>query len=69
MLPDAAKHDPRPEYLWGLLTKAGMTPRDAAFQIGIPFQSMRAHLTDDAATHWPAPYVVQYALERLAGVE
>lgn len=68
MRPDAARHDPRPEYLRALLQRAGMSQREAARRIGISDRVLRYYLLPtDAPTYRPAPYPVQYALERLAG--
>lgn len=64
MKPDASKYDPRPEYLRALLDRAGLTQDDAAERIGISPRAMRNYLSKLA--NRPAPYVVQYALERLA---
>lgn len=66
MRPDAARHDPRPEYLRALLQRAGMSQREAARRIGISERVMRYYLSDVAADYRQAPYVVQFALESLA---
>ena len=65
MKPNASNHNPDPRYLRGLLESAGMTQRAAARQIGISERVMRYYLSDTAADYRPAPYVVQYALEKL----
>lgn len=65
MKPDAARHDPRPEYLRSLVEAAGLSQREAARRVGVSERMMRYYLTDGDG-YRPAPYVVQYALERLA---
>lgn len=67
MIPDAGKHDPRPEYLRALLERAGVSQREAARRIGISERMMRYYLASESADHRPAPYPVQFALEALAG--
>lgn len=64
--PDAAHHDPRPEYLRALLDQAGVSQRAAARRIGVSERMMRYYLASVAADHRPAPYLVQFALEALA---
>ena len=64
--PDARNHDPRPGYLRALIADAGVSQREAARRIGVSERVMRYYLSDTAADHRPAPYVVQYALEHLA---
>jgi transcriptional regulator with XRE-family HTH domain len=67
MKPDASKHDPRPEYLRALLERAGLSQRQAAMKLGISDRVMRYYVSDvSSSTYRPAPYPVQYALERLA---
>ena len=62
MKPDAANHNPSPEYLRSLLARAGLTQRGAARLLDIRERQMRRYLAGDAE----APYCVQYALEGLA---
>lgn len=64
--PDATLHDPRPEYLRALLKQAGLSQRAAARRIGVSERMLRYYLAPDEADHRPAPYTVQFALERLA---
>ncbi len=64
MLPDARKHNPDPTYLRGLLAEAGLSQRGAARRIGVSERTMRAYVAGKVGHD--APYVVQYALERLA---
>lgn len=61
----AAYHHPDPQYLRGLVERAGVTQASAAHAIGISPRQMRYYLSlsDD---HQAAPYSVQFALERLA---
>ena len=63
--PNASLHNPDPRYLRGLLDDAGISQRAAARAIGISERAMRYYLSDTAADHRPAPYPVQYAIERL----
>lgn len=65
MKPDAAKHNPAPEYLRGLLASAGLSQREAARRVGISERMMRYYVSEDEASYRPAPYAVQYALECL----
>jgi len=62
--PNATRHDPRPEYIRSLIERAGLSQREAARRIGISERMMRYYVAD--ADNRPAPYAVQYALERLA---
>ena len=65
--PDATHHNPDPAYLRGLITRAGLSQREAARRLGIGERIMRAYLADpDKATAQRAPYPVQYAMEQLA---
>jgi transcriptional regulator with XRE-family HTH domain len=66
MKPNAAKHNPDPAYLRELLGRAGLSQREAARRIGISDRMLRYYLSTDPAAYKPAPYAVQYALERLA---
>lgn len=67
MKPDASLHNPDPAYLRGLLDRAGVSQREAAARIDISERMMRYYLAPEEADHRPAPYIVQYALERMAG--
>lgn len=67
MKPDASKHNPRPDYLRALLDQAGLSQREAARRIGISERVMRYYVAATSSGDYrPAPYPVQYALERLA---
>lgn len=69
MKPDATSHNPDPAYLRGVLASTGLTQRQAARRIGISDRVLRYYLLPpDAPTYRPAPYSVQYTLERLAGM-
>ena len=74
MIPDARLHDPRPDCLRALIDRSGYSIRAAARRIGIGERTMRQYLAgqrthaDGSVTPCVAPYPVQYALERLAGV-
>jgi len=67
MKPDARRHNPNPAYLRGLVARTGLTQEQAAKALGISARSMRAHLSESKASRQDAPYVVQFALEALAG--
>lgn len=65
--PDSRNHNPDPAYLRGLITRAGLSQREAARRLGIGERIMRAYLAErDKTTAQRAPYPVQYALEQLA---
>ena len=64
--PDASTHDPDPDYLRGLIKRAGMSASAAARRIGVSLRSMRYYLAPCDADHRAAPYHVQFALEALA---
>lgn len=66
MTPDASNHDPRPEYIRALLSRTGLTQREAARRIGVSERMMRYYVASSDADHRDAPYTVQYALERLS---
>lgn len=63
--PDATRHNPESEYLRYLITRAGLTQRAAAQQIGISERLLRYYLAGGTAGYRPAPYPVQFALESL----
>ena len=65
MKPDASRHKPDPAYLRGLVASSGMSQRAAAERLGISPRLLRYYLSMGADNR-PAPYLVQYALERLA---
>ena len=70
MKPDAARHDPRPEYLRALVEQSGLSQRACARQIGIGERLLRYYLApDDAADRRIAPYPVQFALECLSSMK
>lgn len=67
MTPDATRHNPDPLYLRQLLQAAGLNQLQAAERLGITSRAVRYYLSDaDSAGYRPAPYLVQFALERLA---
>jgi len=67
MTPDITLHNPDPAYLRGLIEQAGISQREAARRLGITDRVMRCYLADRAAkSALPAPYLVQFGLERLA---
>jgi len=65
MKPNASNHNPSPEYLRGLIERAGLSQREVARRIGITDRALRYYLSEDAASWKPAPYVVQFAIEHL----
>lgn len=65
MKPNAAKHNPDPDYLRELLERTGLSQREAARRIGVSERTMRYYLSTDPEAWKPAPYPVQYAIESL----
>lgn len=68
MMPNAGQHNTDPAYLRELLRAAGLTQKQAALKIGVTPRTMRRYLSTTAADKQAAPYVVQFALERLADI-
>ena len=67
MTPDAKTHNPDPAYLRGLITRAGISQREAARRLGISPRMMRQYLADtNVKTAARAPYLVQFGLECLS---
>lgn len=67
MSPDAARHDPRPEYLRALIDETGLSIRRCAEMIGINRRTLMYYLAGvKAGKPNLAPYPVQFALECLA---
>lgn len=67
MAPDVSLHDPRPHYLRELLTRSGLSQREAAQRLGMSDRVMRYYLSDPKSSSYrEAPYAVQYAMEALA---
>ena len=65
--PDATNHDSRPDYLRALIAQSGLSQRACARRLGIDPRTLRYYLQrEDHPTYRAAPYVIQYALERLA---
>ena len=62
--PNANTYNPDPDYLRRLIDRAGLSQVKAARTLGMSPQTMRRYLRRDR--DHPAPYPVQYALERLA---
>lgn len=65
MKPSASQHNPDPAYLRGLLTRAGLSQREAAHRVGVTDRMMRYYLSLNPDSWKPAPYAVQYMLENL----
>lgn len=67
MKPNAIHYNPDPDYLRGLIAKAGLTQSATAELIGINARSMRRYLAfADSPNYQKAPYAVQFAIECLA---
>lgn len=67
MKPDSSQYNPDPDYLKGLIDKAGISQRQAARTIGISERVLRQYLSNrEASTAMDAPYYVQFCLECLA---
>lgn len=64
MKPDINKLNNSPDYLRELVSKIGVSQNEAATMIGVSERSMHYSLTANGKQR--APYVVQFALERLA---
>jgi predicted transcriptional regulator len=67
MKPHVSHHNPDPDYLRELLARANVTQQEAAAAIGVSPRAMRSYLSQTKASRKEAPYVVQFALEALAG--
>lgn len=65
MSPNASMYNPDPDYLRGLLARAGISQASAAERIGLSARQLRYYLSR-ASDHQDAPYPVQFALESLA---
>lgn len=66
MKPDAAKRNPDPDYLRGLIARTGLTQAQVADAIGLSPRQMRMYLSTNPAARQDAPYAVQFALEALS---
>lgn len=67
MKPDAGLHNPDPEYLRGLRNKTGMTQKEISSKLGIGRRMIGYYESPDVdGGHKDAPYLYQFALERLA---
>lgn len=66
MKPDASRHDPRPEYLRELIAQSGLSQVECARRLDVNPSTLRKYLATGTRTAAVAPYLVQYALERLA---
>jgi hypothetical protein len=74
--PSVEYYNPDPSYLRGVISKIKdkslfygdtICVKSVARRIGVSERSMQKYLSGSAKTRHPAPYVVQYALERLKG--
>jgi hypothetical protein len=63
--PNAAKHNPDPDYVRKLLDRAGVSQREAARILGVTDRAMRYWCSGDQ----PIPYTAQFALECLASTD
>ena len=67
MTPDSRRHNPDPEYLRGLVARAGLSLRAAAQLLGLSANGFFNYVRNaDDPLYRPAPYTVQFALECLA---
>lgn len=62
--PDAARHNPAPDYLRQLVDKTGLSQRACAKAIGVSERTFRDYLNSSHESE--CPYPVQFALEMLA---
>ena len=62
--PDPAQYNPDPAYIRSLFEKAGVGQREFAKLFNLNERSVRRYVKPD--TPYPAPYLVQWALETLA---
>lgn len=66
MQPNAELHNPDPEYLRVLVERTGLSQQAVARRLGISPRLVRYYLAPPGPDSRPAPYTVQFALERLA---
>lgn len=67
MRPDASSHNPDPRYLRGLRERTGLTQRQLADLFGMGRRMIQYYEADESdGSHRSAPYLYQFALERLA---
>jgi len=73
--PSIEYYNPDPSYLRGVISGIKdpslyygetVSIRSVARRIGVNDRTMRKYLSDSAGSKYPAPYVVQYAIESLA---
>lgn len=65
--PDSSLHNPNPCYLRGLREKVGLTQRQLADLFGMSRRMIQYYEADESdGSHRSAPYLYQFALERLA---
>jgi predicted DNA-binding protein (UPF0251 family) len=63
-LPNAASHNPDPNYLRELIAQSGLSISEAARRIGVGKSNFKQML--DSSHSMQAPYAVQFCLEVLA---
>lgn len=67
MIPTTSRHNPKPDYLRELIDDTGLSQRAIARQLGIDETLFRKYITNKSnSTYRECPYLVQFALERLA---
>jgi transcriptional regulator with XRE-family HTH domain len=67
MKPDISQHNPDPAYLRGLREQAGKSQQELAESLDISRRMIQYYEAPEGTHgHRPAPYLYQYALERLA---
>jgi transcriptional regulator with XRE-family HTH domain len=67
MKPDISQHNPDPAYLRGLRKQACKSQQELAQMLGLSRRVIQYYEAEEGEdSHRPAPYLYQYALERLA---
>jgi len=65
--PDASNHNPDPAYLRGLRERAGLSQAALAERLAISRRMIQYYEAEEGEpSHRTAPYLYQFALERLA---
>lgn len=68
--PDASLHNPDPRYMRGLRESTGLTQKELAERFGMGRRMIQYYESAETEPgHRPAPYLYQFALERLASDE
>ncbi len=64
MKPNIKNHNPCPNYIRKLISKTGMTQKNAGLAIGITLSTLDNYLNKNSPSN--IPYSAQYCFERLA---